>query len=296
MTVLDARMSENRYRQEIARIEGELGRAIAELEMLVATELLVPRRDTMSAASRPRRIRAAGAALFAVALILAVLTALRLGRTTPTATTVGHDHGVPRAAPPDGGQPVRLPAEASRRIGVTFAEVALGPLEREVRTVAQVAYDETRVTVVAPRVEGWVEALYVNTTGQPVRRGQALFALYSPMVVSRGARSCCWRATWRAASREGPKRRGRGATASLESARRRLLAWDVPADEIAQLERDRRGPAARSRSARRSPASCWRRICWQGQRLMAGEPALPHRRSVDRVGRGRSASSATCRR
>jgi len=42
MTLLDARMGENRYRQETARLEGELGRAIAELEMLVATELLSP--------------------------------------------------------------------------------------------------------------------------------------------------------------------------------------------------------------------------------------------------------------
>ena len=42
MTLLDSRMGENRYRQEIARLEAELGRAIAELEMLVATELLSP--------------------------------------------------------------------------------------------------------------------------------------------------------------------------------------------------------------------------------------------------------------
>jgi outer membrane protein TolC len=42
MTLLDARMSENRYRQEIVRLEADLGRAIAELEMLVATDLLAP--------------------------------------------------------------------------------------------------------------------------------------------------------------------------------------------------------------------------------------------------------------
>ena len=42
MTLLDARMNENRYRQEIAKLEGELGAAIAELEMLVAADLLAP--------------------------------------------------------------------------------------------------------------------------------------------------------------------------------------------------------------------------------------------------------------
>jgi Cu(I)/Ag(I) efflux system membrane fusion protein len=224
----------------------------------------------MTATSAPLRTRAVGAALFAVALILAIFAALRLGRTAPPATAVGHDHAAAGAAPEDRGQPVRLSAEASRRIGVTFAEVALGSLEREVRTVAQVTYDETRVTVVAPRVEGWVEALYVNTTGQPVRRGQSLFALYAPMVVAAEQELLLAR-DLEGGVAGGAEEARAGAHSLLESARRRLLAWAVPGDEVARLEAT--GEVRRTVTFR-SPASgiVIEKAVSAGQRIMAGEP------------------------
>jgi Cu(I)/Ag(I) efflux system membrane fusion protein len=224
----------------------------------------------MTAATSPLRTRAAGAAVFAVALILAVLTALRLGRSAAPATAGGHNHAVAAAPTGDGGRPVRLPSEASRRIGVTFAEVALSPLEREVRTVAQVAYDETRVTVVAPRVEGWVEALYVNSTGQPVRRGQALFALYSPMVVAAEQELLLAR-NLEAGVAGGTEEARTGANGLLESARRRLLAWEVPQDEVTRLEAT--GEVRRTVTFL-SPATgvVIEKDVVAGQRLMAGEP------------------------
>ena len=50
--------------------------------------------------------------------------------------------------------------------------------------MGQVAYDETRVQAISPKVDGWVEQLFVNATGQPVSRGDPLLTLYSPMLVS----------------------------------------------------------------------------------------------------------------
>ena len=58
------------------------------------------------------------------------------------------------------------------RIGITFGPVVRAPLDRSVRTVAQVTYDETRVKTVAPLIDGWVDQLYVNFTGQAVRPGE----------------------------------------------------------------------------------------------------------------------------
>ena len=52
------------------------------------------------------------------------------------------------------------------------------------RTVGQITFDETRVNAIAPKVDGWVERLYVNSTGQPVAAGQPLLAIYSPMLVT----------------------------------------------------------------------------------------------------------------
>ena len=224
----------------------------------------------MTAASPSFRTRAAGVALFAVALIVAVVAAIRLGRTAPPAAAAGHDHAAAGAGPADRNQPVRLSADDSRRIGVTFAEVALGPLEREVRTVAQVTYDETRVTVVAPRVEGWVEALYVNTTGQPVRRGQPLFALYAPMVVATEQELLLAR-DLESGVAGGTEEARAGAHGLLESTRRRLLAWDVPPDEVARLEAT--GEVQRTVTFR-SPATgvVVQKAVLPGQRLMPGDP------------------------
>jgi hypothetical protein len=69
-------------------------------------------------------------------------------------------------------RPVRLDDEGARRIGVTYATAQVRTMAREVSTVGNVTYDETRLANVNPRVEGWVEALHVDFTGAPVRRGQ----------------------------------------------------------------------------------------------------------------------------
>src|SRR5690348_4728498 len=80
-----------------------------------------------------------------------------------------HVHG--SAAAGEAGQPVTLSAAQARRIGVTYAKAEIGPLEKEVRTVGQVTFDETRESAIALKVDGWVERLYVDQTGQPVSAG-----------------------------------------------------------------------------------------------------------------------------
>lgn len=79
---------------------------------------------------------------------------------------------------------VMLSSEQIRHFGVTFGEVASRALSDEVRTVGSVMADETRITSVTPRFAGYVERLYVNATGQSVRRGQALADVYSPELLS----------------------------------------------------------------------------------------------------------------
>ncbi|MDP3218015.1 MAG: efflux RND transporter periplasmic adaptor subunit, partial [Deltaproteobacteria bacterium] len=64
-------------------------------------------------------------------------------------------------------------------IGVRIARVAREDIGRPVRAVATVALDESRVSHVHTRVAGWIERLYVNTTGQRVTRGAPLAAIFS---------------------------------------------------------------------------------------------------------------------
>jgi Cu(I)/Ag(I) efflux system membrane fusion protein len=69
-------------------------------------------------------------------------------------------------------------------IGVTTAVIEKRPLETTVRAVGRVEYDEQRITHVNLRISGWVEDLFVDYTGQLVRKGQRLFTLYSPDLVA----------------------------------------------------------------------------------------------------------------
>ena len=87
------------------------------------------------------------------------------------------------AAAPAGG-PVMLTPESEKRIGVTYAVVARGSLVADVRTVGIVAFDETRVKTIAPKIDGYVEQLFVAFTGQRVEVNDPLLRIYSPTLVA----------------------------------------------------------------------------------------------------------------
>jgi Cu(I)/Ag(I) efflux system membrane fusion protein len=146
------------------------------------------------------------------------------------------NHG---AAPAGGDQknPVRLDADAARRIGVTYATAALKPLTREVRAVGTVTYNEQALVNFNPKIEGWVERLHVDFIGAPVRRGQPLMEVYSPMLVSAQEELILARRLVDQAAAGGSERSASTASDLLESARRRLRYWDIPATEIAEIER-----------------------------------------------------------
>ena len=148
-----------------------------------------------------------------------------------------HDHAAMGAAVSDSsGRPVRLDAEAARRIGVTYAVARMGAVGQSVQTVGTVAWDETRLASVTPRIEGWIERLYADFTGAPVTRGQPLMEVYSPMLVAAQEELLL-------AKRLADQQAASGAASVLDaqdllvSARRRLRALDLTPGEIAAVER-----------------------------------------------------------
>jgi Cu(I)/Ag(I) efflux system membrane fusion protein len=151
----------------------------------------------------------------------------------PAGTSMeGHDHAAMMAGA-DQRNPVRLSVEDAGRIGVTFATVEERSLERSVEALGTVAYDETSLAVVNPKVEGWVERLYVDFTGAPVRRGEPLMAVYSPKLVSAREELALAARLLREAEGERATARARDL---VDSARRRLAYWDVPEEEIRRIE------------------------------------------------------------
>lgn len=147
----------------------------------------------------------------------------------------GHNHAA-MSAGGDELQPVSLDPESARRIGVTYATVTRRPFTRSVSTVGNVTYDETRLVNVNPKIEGWVEKLYVDFTGAPVRRGQPLLAVYSPMLVAAQEELILARRLADQAAAGGGERATVNANDLLASARRRLSYWDVPEKQIRRIE------------------------------------------------------------
>jgi len=165
--------------------------------------------------------------------------------------------------------PVHLDAESARRIGVTYAVATMKPFRRVVNTVGAVTWDETRLSSVNSRIDGWAEELYVEFTGAPVRAGEALLAVYSPMLVSAQEELIMARRLHDNAVKQGADRAADNASELLEAARRRLRYWDIPDDEIARIEQA--GTAQRTLTLR-SPASgiVVEKNVVQGARIMQG--------------------------
>jgi len=200
-----------------------------------------------------------------IAAIVAVYAATRGPKEAASAT--GHNHGAVAAA--DTAQPVMLSPDDARRIGVTYAVARVGPLSTEIRTVGQVTFDERRVTTIAPKLEGWVERLYVNFTGQLVAAGTPLLDIYSPMLVS--AQEELLLAKQLQSDVAGGSDEARASAAELvSSARRRLGYWDIPAADVARTERT--GQVLRTATLR-APQSGFviEKNVFQGQRIMAGD-------------------------
>jgi len=138
--------------------------------------------------------------------------------------------------PATGREPVHLTFEQARAIGVTYATVTRGPLERTVRTVGQIAAAEPNLADITPKIDGFVDELFVNATGVPVRRGQPLLTIYSPMLVA--AQQELLTANRLAASVDtSDVEAWRNAEQLVTAARRRLAYWDISPDQIDRLER-----------------------------------------------------------
>ena len=75
---------------------------------------------------------------------------------------------------------IKVDEDRRHKIGVRTTAAAIKSLTLEIRAMGEVHFDETKLSDVNLRMSGWVEKLFVDETGQRVKRGQTLFTLYSP--------------------------------------------------------------------------------------------------------------------
>jgi RND family efflux transporter MFP subunit len=132
---------------------------------------------------------------------------------------------------------VRIDPITIQDIGVRTTKVIRGPLTAEVRTVGRVTYNEERVGHIHTKVSGWVEQLFVDTTGQEVHKGEKLLSIYSPDLVA--TQEEYLQALAYARQTKGSRFRdiSSGGKALVDATRRRLLLMDIRPDQIEALEK-----------------------------------------------------------
>jgi len=141
------------------------------------------------------------------------------------------------AGPVRGRATVTIDPVRQQLIGLRTAPVRKGPIGATWRTVARIAVDPTRVRQTNVKVEGFVERIFVDFVGQSVRKGQPLFSLYSPTLLSAQSEYLLALQTKDSLAKSGmPSANGESL---VEAARRRLELFDVPAAEIERLRRTR---------------------------------------------------------
>ena len=79
---------------------------------------------------------------------------------------------------------VMISPSVQHNMGVKFATADVAPLNMSVSALGNVSFNEDHLIHIHPRVEGWIETLYVKTEGEKISKGQKLYTLYSPQLVN----------------------------------------------------------------------------------------------------------------
>lgn len=176
-----------------------------------------------------------------------------------TLVPVYADGAAPDTSKVSGYADVKLTSDRQQLIGVQTGVTEMRSLGKSVRTVGRVAVDETRLYKISTKFDGYIEKLYVNVTGQEIRKGQPLFSIYSPDLLSTQQE---YLLAMRAAKQS---------PSLLAAARQRLLLWDITPAEIRQLERT---GSARKSVTIYSPTNGYvlNKIAVEGARVTPGEP------------------------
>lgn len=155
-----------------------------------------------------------------------------------------------------------------QKLGVKSEAASLRVLDQTLRATGRVEIDEKHSYTIAPKFEGWVEQLYVNSTGQAVNKGQALFDVYSPDLVSaRREHALAVQGLADMKDADGDARAGMQRLA--DAAQARLKNWDVAAPKTASSA----SGTARPRVTFYAPVTgvVLEKKAVQGMRFMPGE-------------------------
>ena len=163
--------------------------------------------------------------------------------------------------PLGGRAAVRISPERQQMIGVKYEEVRLLPIDKMLKTVGKVDFVEPLVSVVSLKFDGWIEKLFVASTGTRVKAGEALFEIYSPELVSAQQEYLLARQAGAAVSQD---------ASLLKSAREKLSLWDISEAQVEELGRTGEVRRTLNIYAPRAGFVIEKNVLL-GQKIMAGE-------------------------
>ncbi|MEZ0299563.1 MAG: efflux RND transporter periplasmic adaptor subunit [Candidatus Methylacidiphilales bacterium] len=141
-----------------------------------------------------------------------------------------------------------------QNMGLRTGVVTKGPLRRSIRTVGIIEFNETTLSEVTTKYKGWIEKLYVDSTGKQVHKGEPLFEIYSPELYVAQAEYLLTR---------------KGAGGLKDSSLTKLRYMDVSEEQIAELEKSGQAKKTLSVNAPRD-GIVLEKMAVDGQMLEAG--------------------------
>lgn len=205
----------------------------------------------ISAYSEASRYRRAFWIALVTAIFLAIIVAALWRRSTSKTSGAGQQPRSPSAsetgasmpsmagpAPQAEAQlaPIQLSPQRMQSIGVQVGKVEYKPVNDEVRFYGNVQADERRIAYVQTRFAGWIRRVYADATGEYVRKGQPLFTIYSPELVTTEQEYLLAKTNAGALQQSTVQGVAAGASSLLSAAKERLLQWEIPPSEIEKLD------------------------------------------------------------
>ncbi|HEY4613069.1 MAG TPA: efflux RND transporter periplasmic adaptor subunit [Bacteroidota bacterium] len=123
-------------------------------------------------------------------------------------------------------------------IGVKYSAATVLPLEKTIHAVGKIDYDERKLSVVSLKIDGWIQSMYVDYTGKHIRKGEPLFSLYSPELVSAQEEYLLALSSLNdmVTNNSTPYSSPVSHQQVFERARQRLLLWNLTEGQIKALE------------------------------------------------------------
>lgn len=218
--------------------------------------------------------------------VIGLLLGIGLALSAPPLLSQTHQHGAapekskastvkpaPQKEPvPEEVPTVEIPRDKQQLIRLKTSSAAVKTLQKIIRTVGRIEYDERKMATVNTKYEGWIEKLRVNATGIRVKAGEPLADIYSPELLST-QREFLNALKWKNSSKKESELGlllTKDAETILEAARQRLRLWDITDEQIKVIEET--GQPIKTLTLY-SPVSGYvtQKTAIQGMRVMPGE-------------------------